>query len=118
VSLSDWIKPNRGYEPATATYATNATEKLKSFEFGDSVALVAPVAVAKPKKLKPKERDYLLNWLDLIGEINPDEIKYTLDQCERDPEAREWFMSRAYKLSLFRIDHDACVNPFRRGRYR
>jgi hypothetical protein len=103
VSLSDWIKPNRGYESATATGATNATEKVELVGFGGSVAPVAPVAVAEPRKLNPKERAYLLNWLASIGETNPEEIEYTLNQCEGDPVAREWFLTRAYKLSLFRI---------------
>jgi hypothetical protein len=104
VSLSDWIKPNRGYESATATGATNATEKVELVGFGGSVAPVAPVAVAEPRKLNPKERAYLLNWLASIGETNPDEIEHTFNQCESDPAVREWFMNRAYKLSIFRID--------------
>ena len=59
MSLSDWVKPNRGYESATAT---DATEEDKWVVSGGSVAPVASVAVAEPRKLKPIERAYLLNW--------------------------------------------------------
>jgi hypothetical protein len=101
MSLADWANVNEINEFATATDATGATELAIDTNIGLLVAPVASVAVAEPRKLKPKERECLLNWLQIIGETDHEEIEYTLKQCESDTVVREWFLSRARKLALF-----------------
>lgn len=101
MSLADWANVNELNEFATANNANDAIKGSKPMATASSIAPIAPIALAEPRKLKPKEREYLLNWLEIIGETNQEEIEYTIKQCESDAVAREWFLSRARKLSLF-----------------
>jgi hypothetical protein len=85
-------------------YSQNSPKLVDSANIANCANEVPKNNQIKPLgRLTSKERAYLLNWVASIGETNPDEIEYTLNQCESDPVAREWFLTRAYKLSLFRI---------------
>ena len=104
MSLADWANVNELNEFATAINAIDAIKGSKPIATASSIAPIAPIApiaVAESRKLEPKERAYLLNWLKIIGETDQEEIEYTLKQCESDAVVREWFLSRARKLALF-----------------
>lgn len=101
MSLADWANVNELNEFATAINAIDAIKGSKPMATASSIAPIAPIAVAEPRKLKIQERECLLNWLQIIGETNQEEIEYTLNQCESDAVTREWFLSRANKLAIF-----------------
>jgi hypothetical protein len=103
MSLADWTNVNKLNEFATAINAIDAIKGSKPRTTASSIAPIAPIAVAEPRKLKLKEREYLLNWLQIIGETNQEEIEYTINQCESDAVARDWFLSRAHKVALHRF---------------
>lgn len=92
---------------ATATPATFATQER---ERGRTVASVATVAVASPKEhkavpLTAEDEKAIRAWLAQIEETCPATIAEVIERCQRDTDARAYFLERAAS-ELPKPDHD------------
>jgi len=84
MALSALIHKSQSKPIATATVATPATDSPYSLP---SVANVASVAVANPRnenRLKPGDRQKLLDYLAAIGETDRESIDEYLTECGKD----------------------------------
>lgn len=107
MSLLSRLREKQSGKFATATPATFATQRE---EGGRTVASVATVAVATPKKhkatpLTAEEEKAIRAWLELIGETDPATIAEVIERCQRDADARAYFLERA-AAELSKPDHD------------
>ena len=98
MSLIDLIRKKRTADRfATVTVATFATDKPKQ---APTVASVAGVTVANATEpvsapLSPDEEQTIRRWLELIEETDAAIITEVLNQCQRDADARAYFIKLA-----------------------
>jgi hypothetical protein len=101
MSLSNLIR--RKSEPVGFATATPATFATLEGEKGRTVASVATVAVAKSPQGQTappakSEEMAIRAWMVLIEETDPATIAEVIDQCQRDADARNYFLKRAREL--------------------
>jgi len=99
MTLSALIKKGGLTGIMTATPATPATQEADK---PVTVAPVATVAVAElPEplpELSPDEKSNIRAWLAHIEEIDPAIIAEVVDRCQRDGEARAYFLEQAKQV--------------------
>ena len=97
MTLSALIRKRSTGNLATAIPAISATQsKGKSA----TVARIATAAVADPDErqtvhMAADEEAAIRAWLEQIGETDPATISEVIKQCQRDKDAREYFIRRA-----------------------
>lgn len=118
MTLSALIRKRDTGNLATAIPVISATQPKGE---AGTVARIATVAVANPKEektappakvsagdtvtafrwwlLATKEETAIRAWLAHIGETDPACIAEVIEQCQRDAEAREYFIGRATELN-------------------
>lgn len=115
------LREKRTRNLATAIPAISATQPKGEAATIARIARIATVAVANPKEektappakvsagdtvtafrwwlLATKEETAIRAWLAHIGETDPACIAEVIEQCQRDAEAREYFIGRATELN-------------------
>jgi hypothetical protein len=104
---------------ATAIPATSATQSKGK---DATVARMATLAVANPTEAKTalitaKEEKAIRAWLAHIEETDPVIIAEVMDKCQREGEARAYFLQRSKEVrepDLYRVHHcGECVHSER-----
>ena len=100
MSLSNLIRRKSKKEGvATVTVATVATVATVSPSLSSSVAKVATVTVAKSPQDQPpltaNEEAAIWAWLARIEETDPVIVAEVMKRCQRDAEARAYFIGQA-----------------------
>lgn len=117
--LVSLIRKREPRKSATAIPATSATQS----KGGDvTVARMATLAVANPTESKTalmtaKEEKAIRAWLAHIEETDPVIIAEVMDKCQREGEARAYFLERSKEVpkpDLCRVPHcDECAHSER-----
>jgi len=100
MTLATLIQKRESGKVATAIFAIPATQPGDAAE---TVAKIATVAVANPTEAKPapmtaEEETAIRVWLEHIEETDPATIAEVIDKCQRDGEARAYFLRRSEEV--------------------
>ena len=100
MTLAALIRKRESGKAATAIPAIPATQPR---ERPETVARIATVAVANPteEKILPmtaEEEKAIRVWLEHIEETDPEIIAEVMDRCQRDGEARAYFLRRSEEV--------------------
>ncbi len=97
MTLSALIRKRSTGNLATAIPAISATQSQGK---AATVARIATAAVADPDErqtvhMAADEEAAIRAWLEQIGETDPATISEVIKQCQRDKDARDYFIRRA-----------------------
>ena len=101
--LAALIRKRESGKAATAISATSATSATPHMRKGVTVARIATVAVANPKEektalLTAEEEKAIRAWLEHIEETDPSTIAEVMGKCQREGEARAYFLRRSEEI--------------------
>jgi hypothetical protein len=83
-------------DPVSSYYSPEATRQQVQEDYPDAVAIMpyAPPSPPTSAALTGEEETRIRAWLDHIEEKDPAIIAGVLSQCQRDPDARRYFLEQ------------------------
>lgn len=125
MTLAALIRKRGTGKAATAIPAISAISAISATQpkvDAATVARIATVAVANPTKTKTapmtaEEEKAIRAWLEYIEETNPEIIAEFMDKCQREGEARAYFLRRSEEVpepDPWRITHCGDCTHFER----
>ncbi|GHU34826.1 hypothetical protein AGMMS50256_29030 [Betaproteobacteria bacterium] len=105
-------------DPVTVSFSPEATREEVAEAYPGAVAIVPYTpTIQPPDTLSAADEQKIRAWLDRIGESDMSICSVVLEGCQRDPEARRYFLARAGEtqedadpITMFDDDRRRCVH--------
>lgn len=104
-----WLMHFTDRDPILSSFWPEVTHAEALASYPDAVA--AEPYEPPPPTLEPMtadEEEVIAGWLEYIGETDPATIGETIRQCQKDPEARRYFLDRAEEMPATDDDRRTC----------
>jgi len=104
-----WLIHFTDRDPILSSFSPEVTHAEALAIHADAVA--AEPYEPPPPTLEPMtadEEEVIAGWLEYIGETDPATIGESIRQCQKDPEARRYFLDRAEEMPATDDDRRTC----------